>query len=497
MRSFDANPLAALDCVSDWILLVHEDGTVEAANQPARAVVGAGRLSPAALTRLAVPEHRERLERFLKNRAEYPERVAFRTKGGGRRELEFRFHPPRPDSGTILTGRDITLQKKLEEQLQMTQKREALGILAGGIAHDFNNLLTGILGYSELLRMECEPGERFHDALTVIHQAAGQAAQLTSQILSYARQDQQKYSLVSIHPVVQEVVALLGRTLDKRIQIEMDLQAGAPAIMGDGGQIHQVLLNLALNARDAMPEGGRLLIRTCIAEPSPDLPLRSLPHLEIAVSDTGVGIPPELRERIFDPFFTTKAEGKGNGIGLTVVNGIVKSHGGLVRLSSATAEGSTFRIYLPLAQEGSIAGSCDSGRKPEPGRGTILLIDDEDIVRQVCARMLEGLGYRVVPFHDCGIALSYYAEHLREIDLVILDRVMPTLGGKECYLAMRDLNPEVRAILASGYDRDENVRDMLALGVTGFIQKPYQLAQLAATVADALSAARAIVSSRD
>jgi PAS domain S-box len=365
-------------------------------------------------------------------------------------------------------ARDITERKRLEEQIRQSQKMEAIGVLAGGIAHDFNNLLTGILGYAYLLQEENEEHGIKSEGLEVIIKSSERAAQLTTQLLGFARRGKNQNAPNDIHALVKEVTDLLQRTIDKRIRIACDLHAARSYVLGDPNQMYQTLLNLCVNARDAMPDGGDLLISTRVNGSS----------LVISVSDTGVGIPDAIRDRIFEPFFTTKESNHGSGMGLAMVYGIVKNHGGSVQVESSVGVGTTFHITLPLSGDQLAQSPVQYVHPVLAGKGRILVIDDEDIVRQVLSRMLQELGYEVVGLNDSRQAIEYYREHHHQIDAVIFDLIMPRLGGKECLMALREINPTLPAVLSTGYGYNLQVQDIMDFGAVGFLKKPYQLSQL-------------------
>jgi PAS domain S-box-containing protein len=374
-------------------------------------------------------------------------------------------------------ARDISERKSLEEQARQAQKLDAIGVLAGGIAHDFNNLLTGILGHAYLLQMDPEVGERAAEGIAVIIKSGERAAQLTAQLLGFARRGKQQSTAVDVHATVREVVDLLGRTIDKRIHLTTGLQAERSHVAGDPTQIYQLLLNLCLNARDAMPQGGDLCITTRVAGS----------NIVVSVRDTGTGIAPDIRDRIFEPFFTTKAPQKGTGMGLAMVYGIAKNHSGTIHLESELGEGSVFHVTLPL---------CAGAQAPklaqpaiENGRGRILVIDDEEVVRQVLSKMLQGLGYEARTAGDSRQAVQYFREHHREIDAVILDMIMPAMNGKDCFLALREIDPSVRAVFSSGYSGGGDSDDVFRLDGVEFLQKPYQIEQLAASLRNVMTRA--------
>jgi two-component system cell cycle sensor histidine kinase/response regulator CckA len=371
-----------------------------------------------------------------------------------------------------------SLQRRVEElegQLAQSQKLQAIGSLAGGVAHDFNNLLTAIVGYVSLLREDTNPPPHVSEALDVIEKAAERSAQLTSRLLGFARRGQPKRVRVDFHQSIGEVRELLRHTIGKHITVETKLDAIDPYVMGDPGQFFQVLLNLALNARDAMPEGGTLTIATAISDH----------HLRTSVIDTGTGIPDAIRERIFDPFFTTKEQGKGTGMGLTVVQAIIRSHGGRIEIE-CESPGTRFHVLLPLAMERLAVVAEDGEAVPSRGKGSILVVDDEEFVRQVAARMTKTLGYHVICFGSPREAIEYYRVRVRDIDVVLVDLVMPEFGGKEVFEKLREINPKARIVITSGYGQDPAVDALMDAGAKGFLQKPYRLSQLSEALATAM-----------
>lgn len=382
-------------------------------------------------------------------------------------------------------------RRNLEEQLRQSQKMEAIGTLAGGIAHDFNNLLTAILGYANLLKINAEPRSDTYEDAKVIEQAAERAAELTAQLLGFARKGKHQILSVNIVKMIYEVIALLGRTIDKKIVIAQDFDNDYRMVSGDPNQLQQVLMNLAINARDAMSDGGELTFRTrlavldeqyCYVHPG-SKPGR---YLLVSVSDTGHGIIEENIDRIFEPFFTTKEQGKGSGMGLAMVYGIVTNHGGFITVESVPGEGSTFDIYLPLEETNTELIDDDIEDQTLSGSGTILIVDDEEIVRNILERILNSLGYRTVTATNGVEATEYYAQHAQDVDLVILDMIMPKMGGRECYQKLKMINPRIKAILSTGYGLDGKAQALLDDGVQGFVQKPYRVDLISKAVANVL-----------
>lgn len=426
-----------------------------------------------------------------------------RTREGGCFWIETKSAMLRNAEGQIIgllgVSREISERKaaeqertSLEDQLRQSQKLEAIGTLAGGIAHDFNNLLTGILGYSNMLKMNFQPKDPTYAGLDVIERAADRARDLTSQLLGFARKGKMQNAPIDLDETVRDVVNLLERTIDKSIQIQQDLAGREARINGDPGQMHQVILNLAVNAADAMPDGGTLTFST---EPVTIDEVYAAHHegsepgryLQITVTDTGSGIPPETREHIFEPFFSTKEQGKGSGMGLAMVYGIIKNHSGSIQVYSEEGLGSSFKVLLPLVEDPCFEEREQSSHdEMVKGAGRILVVDDEEIVRTIVRDMLLTLGYEVIAVADGQEAVEYYETSGELIDLVLLDMIMPRMNGRECFEALRKLNPEVRTVLSTGYSREGAAQDILEQGVGGFVQKPYRMDQLSRVIADVL-----------
>jgi PAS domain S-box-containing protein len=372
--------------------------------------------------------------------------------------------------------RDVTERKRAEEQLRQAQKMEAIGTLAGGIAHDFNNIMTGILGYATLLQKDFPPGSPFYADISAVIASAGRASDLTRQLLTFARRSSQDaMQPVALNTVVQEVVGLLERTIDKAITIELHLGSDLPNVRGDAGQLHQVFLNLCLNARDAMPNGGQLIIKTSAVRVRAEEVFGSLnvtagEYVVLDVIDTGVGMEPAIRERIFEPFFTTKEQGRG--LGLAIAYGIVRGHGGAIHVYSEPGEGTSFKVYLPAYRVAAEVAPAPR-EVAVGGSETILVVDDEEAVRSVLLRILERAGYTVIVAAGGHEALEIYGQRHAEIGLVILDVIMPQMGGRETYERMREIAPQVRVLLSSGYSESGKAADILAAGAKGFLQKPF------------------------
>ena len=422
-----------------------------------------------------------------------------RTKNAKRVSLETVISPVQDDAGKrigcIAVGRDLTHQNLLEAQLRHAQKMEAIGTLAGGIAHDFNNQLAVITGYAQLLHQRLNDPQ-LHGFVTPIIDAAQRAADLTRQLLAFARKGHFQSISIDLHVLIEETIAVLSRSVDKRIVFATHLKATPSTVLGDPTMLQSMLLNLAINARDALPEGGEIgfatTIRSLDADYCASVPydLQPGPYLCLSVTDNGIGIPRNMRDHIFEPFFTTKEIGRGTGLGLASVYGTVKQHRGAINVYSEAGHGTTFRIYLPPEDSDSAYESSDSTRSavlaPAPVR--ILVVDDEELFRQLAIDLLQPLGYLVVTKSDGAAAIAYYAEHWRDIDLVVLDMIMPVMGGPDTFKALASINPAVRVLLASGYSLNGTAQRLLDDGVAGFIQKPFNQAEISRLLASLLEA---------
>lgn len=390
---------------------------------------------------------------------------------------------------------DITMNKRLEEQLRQAQKMESIGQLAGGIAHDFNNLLGGIMGFAELLQDSLQDDPSLLTCTQEIIDTSQRAADLVSQLLAFSRRSTTNMERLSVHEIVDKAVKLLEHSIDRRIVIERTLEANPDEVMGDATLLQNAVLNLAVNARDAMPDGGVLTFKTSLITLNRDFCLVQNPgvcpgnYLELSVIDTGVGMDESVQRQVFEPFFTTKAVGKGTGLGLAAVYGIIKEHRGTIALESQPNQGSRFTLYLPLA-------TTESPIKSEPrhvagrhGDKDILLVDDEVALRKIGGRILRELGYEVTTATNGKEAIEIYTARGHQIDLVLLDMVMPIMNGEETIRKLRELDPQVRILVTSGYSLNTGIGELPQDIVCGFVQKPYRREQLADAIAQALKPA--------
>jgi two-component system cell cycle sensor histidine kinase/response regulator CckA len=389
--------------------------------------------------------------------------------------------------GSVINLRDISEQKKLESQLQHAQKMEAVGTLAGGIAHDFNNLLQAIQGYTELLLMRKNEGEPGFRELREVIRASKRGAELTKQLLTFSRKVESKKNPLNLNQEVGELRQLLERTLPKMIEVEFNLDPDLRTINADSAQLKQVLMNLAVNAKDAMPEGGKLVVETqnitldqefCkrYAEVKPG------DYVLLSMADTGHGMEKETLEHIFDPFYTTKEVGKGTGLGLAIVYGIVKNHEGYVMCHSRPGSGASFTIYLPASEAATeheeVVESLEAKPLAVGGDETILLVDDEEFIRELGVDVLGQAGYTVLTARNGEQALEVYRREQAQIDLIILDLIMPGMGGSKCLEELLKIGSKTRVLIASGYSPDASTKGALETGAAGFINKPYDTKQL-------------------
>lgn len=385
---------------------------------------------------------------------------------------------PIPDGGYVnIYAGDVTELRQVERQLLQLQKLEAVGTLAGGLAHDFNNILSGIIGYITLIRSRVARDGEARADLDTMEKLAWRGSDLTNSLLAFARKSEYHPGVFDVNTVIEEVLKVVGRTAGRRVKIETVLDPKLLHVRGDKGQCHQVIMNLCLNACDAMPEGGTLSIRTSAASPDEEF-LRTHPrmrkgrHIRISVADTGMGMGKETLDRIFEPFFTTKPVGRGRGLGLAMVNGIVDRHGGGIAVESALGRGTTFHVFLPATEE---AEKKEAARPAGVLRGneTLLVVDDEAMFRRITGRIMGGLGYTVLEATSGEQALALLRAGEKQADLVLLDMVMPNTGGAETFAMIKREFPDLPVIICTGFSIDYQCQKALDEGARDFIQKPF------------------------
>jgi two-component system cell cycle sensor histidine kinase/response regulator CckA len=397
-------------------------------------------------------------------------------------------------TGILGITRDVSQRRKLEDQLRQSQKMEVVGQLAGGVAHDFNNLLTAILGYCELLLGGLPVEDPAHQDVAEIKKAGERAALLTRQLLAFSRRQVLQPKSLNLNRVVENLGKMLHRLLGEDIELSIVAEPSLWRVMADPGQLGQVILNLAVNARDAMPRGGRLVLKTANVDLDEAYAavhdqVQSGPHVLLSVSDTGCGMDAATRSRIFEPFFTTKELGKGTGLGLSTVYGIIRQSGGHIWVYSEPGQGTTFKIYLPRLAADSAALQEDPAPGPYlRGQETILLVEDEDLVRQIARRILESHGYSVLEAKDGREALRLQEEHPGPIHLVLTDLVMPGFGGQELAGRLAARCPNLKVLFMSGYAESGILDKELAVRGEVYLQKPFEAHALIRKVRELLDA---------
>ena len=419
----------------------------------------------------------------------YLNREQQRTTAGGIQKTFLISKVPLKDSKGSITGivgmfTDITDRKLIKELLHQSQKMDSIGQLAGGVAHDFNNMLGGIIGASELLGLKLKESPELMIYINMIKESSKRAAELTLQLLEFSRKETASSNPMDVHDSIGRAIDILYRSIDKIIVIDQQLTAEHAIINGDLAQIQNAILNLALNARDAMPEGGTLTFSTRninLSEESCEkynYDTQPGPHIVIEIKDTGQGIPQEIIKHIFDPFFTTKETSKGTGLGLATVYTTIKNHHGIIEVISEPDSGSIFTLYLPVLE--SELDKKDETDQIISGNGTILVIDDEPIVRLVTAEILKDLGYQVVTANDGIEGVKKYQDN--SIDLVLLDMIMPNMNGSDCFNKIKELDQEAKIIAISGFSRDIIMKELYENGLLDFITKPINRAVLSKAI---------------
>ncbi len=394
--------------------------------------------------------------------------------------------------GLLCLAQDVTQRKLLESQFQQSQKMEVVGHLAGGVAHDFNNLLAVILGCCQFLENDITLNGDSRDLIEDVYKAATRAAALTKQLLAFSRQQILQPKVLNLNEVVTESVAMLSRLIGEDIELSTKLSPNLWPVKVDAGQMNQVIMNLAVNARDAMSDGGKLIIQTANVELDQTYlhahrDVKAGPHAVLSISDTGCGMDEKTKARMFEPFFTTKETGKGTGLGLATVFGIVKQSGGHVTVYSEVGRGTTFKVYLPIDEAAAETSNEKSVQTALPrGTETVLVVEDEDMMRNLACRILQSQGYYVLQACDGDDALLTFERHKGAIHLILTDVVMPKMGGRQMYDRLRELQPNLKVLFMSGYTDDAVIRHGVLEAETNFIEKPFTYAALAKTVRDVL-----------
>lgn len=424
---------------------------------------------------------------------------------GKPRNIEVHAHPIFDEAGTVTQMIEYCLditerrhaeqeRQRLEARLRQTHKMEAIGTLAGGVAHDMNNMLAAIMGSASLLTRDDLSDESRRRLIERILDAAGKGSALTQNLLGFARKGTFSKERLSLRSIIEQVGELLSRTVPKQVTIDTEIEPELAFVEGDANQLSQVLMNLGLNAIQALGGAGTVKVTARnvtlqVAESAAHPGLSPGPYVELKVIDQGAGMDEDTLEHAIEPFFTTKAPGQGTGLGLSMAYGTVHSHGGAVHLASELGRGTTVTVLLPAVAAGARVAPqrADAASVQMSAGGTILLVDDEELVRSITHDLLESLGYEVVTAEGGAAALEAYGRHRDRIQLVLLDMCMPVMDGPACFKRLRALDPTLRVLLCSGFAQGEAVDELLARGAVGFLAKPFRLRQLAEAVAEALS----------
>ncbi len=380
----------------------------------------------------------------------------------------------------VILAQDITERKSIEEQLRHSQKMDAIGQLAGGVAHDFNNMLGGIMGAAELLKRSGNLGEKDKRYIDTLINASERAADLTAQLSAFGRKGKTESKAVDIDAVVSNTLGIVQQTFNKNINITTAMEASETIVMGDHTGLQNALLNLCINASHAMPDGGNLTIATrnihLNSKYCDSLPFAIEPgkYINLEVTDTGSGVDDDHIEHIFEPFFTTKEVGKGTGLGLASVYGMIEEHRGAITVSSEKGRGTTFHLMLPCSDESVSIKSASSEESQIHASGRVLLVDDEEIIRLTGSALLEEIGYTVVTADNGRAGVDIFKKSPTEFDIIILDMIMPEMSGSEAYYAIKEIDPDATVYIASGYTKDEKLDELENHGLSGFIHKPFK-----------------------
>jgi PAS domain S-box-containing protein len=454
-------------------------------------------------------EHARKGERVVLPLMQYE----YRRKDGSTFWGEIRVTLIYDDDGEIVGSqgvlRDITQRKKseferkkLEEELRQSEKMRVIGQLAGGVAHDFNNQLAGMMGFAEMIARDTGAPEKIREYAHNIIIGGKRSADLTCKLLAFARRGTFITEPVNVHELIQEVVAILRHSIDKKIRVEQHFEAQHYVVNGDSTLLQNALLNIGLNGRDAMPEGGELVFSTSnvvfTESECSESPFEIGPgsYCAIAISDNGTGMDSITAQRIFEPFFTTKEQGKGIGMGLSAVYGTVKSHKGAIATETDPNRGTVFTLSLPLAEQIEKSDErtlpdADTITPPLPrGSGTIMLVDDENLVAHAARLALEHAGFTVHTFTSPADSIGFYREHFTDIDLVILDLIMPEIGGGELLRVLHGINPTIHALICSGYNQQQDLQNLESIGMRGFVSKPFTSVEISDSAASIIAKRR-------
>jgi two-component system cell cycle sensor histidine kinase/response regulator CckA len=490
---------AIIGCTLGGLVTIWNRGAERLFGYTAAEVIGEPTATNA---RLNWPDELRAMKKVRQGEQVPPFETVRRRKDGKEIHVSVSVSPIRDRDGRVIgasaISRDISDTKRLEEQVRQAQKMEAVGRLAGGVAHDFNNVLTIISGYSEMLLQRLPADGHGRGLIQEIHKAGERAASLTRQLLAFSRKQMLEPRILDLNTIVSEAEKMLRRVIGEDVSLTTALAPGLGSVKADPGQIEQVIVNLAVNARDAMPQGGKITIATANVDLDQSY---AQAHLEVkpgsyallAVSDTGHGMDEATQARIFEPFFTTKGPGKGTGLGLATVYGIIKQSGGSIEVQSEPGQGATFKIYLPLVEGRTASAKPALGLRSAPkGSESILLVEDEDAVRAFASHALQSWGYRVLEASRGDEAIRVCQQHPGPIHLVVSDVIMPEMGGRQLVERLRTLRPSIEVLYISGYTDDAVVHHGILVAETAFLQKPFTPTALANKVREVLDTSKTV-----
>jgi PAS domain S-box-containing protein len=492
--------------VNEGIWILDRNGTIQFSNCHLEEMLGYENLVDHSVYSLVDDEGKKILLRVLMENMKgrtAKEEIVLQRKSGDPVSVLISSVPIMSDdqySGCLAMLTDLTEKKRIENRLLQAQKLESIGTMAGGIAHDFNNILTGILGYINLLKLKTGGESDIGRYADIIERSSLRAADLVTKLLAFSRDSRPERSLASaVNEIVQETLELMKSSLPENIETEFSLQEDLPLIKCDPTQVQQAILNICLNALDAMPDGGCLLVATSevgykeVRARCPDFIAYPGRYVCISISDTGIGIEPEVMDRIFDPFFTTKEVGKGSGLGLAMAYGIVKNSEGFIHVKSENGQGTTFELFFPVTESVPELAKEPIKNQALAGSETILVVDDEEITRDLTLEILSVYGYKVLLAQDGLEAIHVYKAFEHTIDLVLLDMIMPRMGGKEAYEKLKEINPDIKVLFCSGHGSDHQVCEELRESDLPYLSKPFTIDELVRKVRQVLNYADASI----
>ena len=506
LRESEENLSITVDSIGDGVIATDEARIIRRINPPASELTG----WPAAeaigrhlneVLELIDADHRHPIPEASSGTASVTGATLLVGRQGQERVIDARSAPIRTSEGEsvglVVVFRDITEQRMLEEQLRHSQKMDSIGRLAGGVAHDFNNMLGGIMGAAEVLSLSLGEGHPAGRWVEIIIDASKRAAELTDKLLSFSRKAKVQDTKVDTHAIIAKTCSLLERSIDRRIVLRQELTALRPCVRGDPSRLQNALLNLGVNARDAMAEGGTLTFATknvvldapyCEASPFELTPGQ---YVQISVSDTGTGMDDQTRTRAFEPFFTTKEQGKGTGLGLASVYGTMREHHGAINVHSEVGRGTAFDLCLPVdaGPDDAAADAEEAFQDTTVFEGRVLVVEDEASMRAVADEFLTSMGFSVMFAHDGEEGVRLFREYHAVIAFVLLDVVMPRMNGKEAYAAIRAVDPSARVVFCSGFPGAESLPEVGPAEGVGFVRKPYSKAELRAVIRNTLAGA--------